>query len=170
MTGRLLERTLQAALPRIRHLLRVVCLIVATQFAGAGALYAEAPILDAPSASQRLADGGLVLLDIRSRQEWAETGVATGAWPVSMHEADFAARLQAILTHYKPGQIALICATGGRSSYVTEVLEKNGITGVIDVSEGMMGNGRAPGWIARGLPVSNLDAALKTYQDATRDW
>ena len=33
------------------------------------------------------------LVDIRSREEWADTGVAQGAWPISLHEDRFPERL-----------------------------------------------------------------------------
>ena len=125
---------------------------------------AEPPILSAPDAFTAVEAGEIVLLDIRSRQEWTETGLAEGAWPVSMHERDFGVRLQAILNRYAADQIALICATGGRTAHVVMVLEQNGIQGVIDVSEGMEGNPRGPGWIARGMSVVTLSDALAEYQ------
>lgn len=131
---------------------------------------AETPILSAPEAQQRIAEGELILLDIRSRQEWQETGIAKGAWPVSMHERDFGERLQAILAVYPPEQIAMICAVGGRTGHVTSILEKNGIRGVADLSEGMEGNARGPGWIARGLEVVPVEDALAAYQAEAANW
>jgi len=116
---------------------------------------ADVAILSAPDAH---ADEDLILLDIRTPGEWAETGLAEGAWPVSMHEPGFGQKLQAILDAYPPERIAMICAVGGRTGHVTGVLEKNGIS-VLDLSEGMMGNDRGPGWIARGLPIVTAEAA-----------
>ena len=133
-------------------------------------VFAGPPVLSAPDAARQTAAGETVLLDIRSRQEWAETGVADGAWPVSMHESDFGPRLQAILGQFGPDRVALICATGGRTGYVTEILEQNGIAGVADVSEGMFGNGAAPGWVARGLPVVSVAEAMARYTKATESW
>ncbi len=131
---------------------------------------AQPPVLTAEEAASGMANGDLVVLDIRRPQEWAETGIADGAWPVSMHTPDFPRQLRAILDQYAPEQIALICATGGRTAYVTEVLEKNGITGVADVSEGMFGNGAAIGWIARGLPVVAPQDAMTDYDAAQQSW
>jgi rhodanese-related sulfurtransferase len=74
------------------------------------------------------------------------------------------------LSRYRPDQIALICATGGRSAYVVEILGKNGITGVADVSEGMFGNGRAAGWIARGLPVVSVEQAQTRFDAIQNVW
>ena len=131
---------------------------------------ADTPILSAPDAQTKLTDGEMVLLDIRSRQEWQQTGLAEGAWPVSMHEPDFGQKLQAILQEVGAEKIALICATGGRTSHVTGILRQNGIEGVADVSEGMMGNPRGPGWIARGMPTVSLEDAMSAYDQATVDW
>ncbi len=131
---------------------------------------AETPILSAPDAQAKLTSGDMVLLDIRSPQEWAETGVAEGAWPVSMHDAEFGARLQNILANVPAEQIGLICATGGRTAHVVNILRQNGIDGVIDVSEGMMGNTRGAGWISRGLPVVSLEDATQSFEAATADW
>lgn len=131
---------------------------------------AESPILTAPEAEAQVAAGDIVLLDIRSPQEWQDTGVAKGAWPVSMHTPDFGERLQAILAQYPAEQIALICATGGRTSHVVTMLNQNGIHGVADVSEGMMGNPRGPGWIARGMEVVPLDQATEAYDAAVKAW
>ena len=78
-----------------------------------------------------------------------------------MHEQGFGERLQAILKSTPPEKIGLICATGGRTAYVVDILEKNGISGVQDVSEGMLGNDRGPGWIARGLPTVSTSEALR---------
>ncbi|NNE89874.1 MAG: rhodanese-like domain-containing protein [Silicimonas sp.] len=146
-------------------------LAVATLFLmSIAAAWAETPILSAPDAKQQIEAGELILLDIRTPQEWRETGLAKGAWPVSMHSRDFGTRLQAILAVYPPEQIALICAVGGRTGRVTAILEQNGIAGIVDVSEGMMGNRRGPGWIKRGLDVVTLDEAQAAYDDASANW
>lgn len=150
--------------------MRLLPIISALFFGIVTAAMAETPILSAPDAEAQMESGDLVLLDIRTPQEWAETGVAKGAWPVSMHDPSFGTTLQTILGHVSPDRIALICATGGRTAYVTNVLQQNGINGVADVSEGMMGNGRAPGWIARGLPVVTADEAADVYENATDGW
>lgn len=140
-------------------------LVIAT-----AATFAETPILSAPEAAQKVATDQFVLLDIRSPEEWEETGLAEGAWPVSMHTPDFPKQLQSILGKYAPEQIGLICATGGRSSYIADVLAKNGISGVADVSEGMFGNGKAEGWIARGLSVVSVDEAQARFKAAQETW
>lgn len=122
--------------------------------------FADTRMMTAPDALAASDRGEIIILDIRAPSEWAETGVAQGAFPVTMHSPEFGANLSAIInqSHGKP--IALICATGGRSSYLASVLSENGLTNVIDVSEGMFGNDTAKGWIARGLPIVDVQTAM----------
>ena len=150
--------------------MRAICVALALIVGVWTTAMAETPILSAPDAQARVAAGEMVLLDIRTRKEWQKTGLAEGAWPVSMHEPDFGTRLQAILKSVPPEQIGLICATGGRSAHVIKILQNNGIEGVIDVSEGMKGNRRGPGWIARGMEIVQLEDAVKAYEQATAGW
>lgn len=127
--------------------------------------YAETPIWSVEEAQRAVQADEVLLLDIRSREEWKETGLAEGALPVSMHESDFGAKLQTLMKIGKP--IALICATGGRTNYIVGLLEKNGFTGVVDVSEGMIGNRRGKGWIAKNLPIVDLAAGEKALSAIT---
>lgn len=108
------------------------------------------------------------MLDIRSAEEWAETGVAEGALPVSLHEEGFAERLFKARELAQGRPVALICATGGRTDYVMQALRGAGQGGFVDVSEGMMGSALGRGWIASGLPVVPADKALSTLPDALK--
>lgn len=125
---------------------------------------AEPAVLSAPQAFEAAAAQEIILLDIRSPAEWAESGVARGALTVTMHDAAFAGTLQSILARHPDRPVALICATGGRSQYVASVLEQNGIGGIIDISEGMYGNGSAPGWLARQMPLTDAQTAAAATQ------
>ena len=110
-------------------------------------------IIDAQAAFIKAGAGELLLLDIRSPQEWKETGTGTGAKKVSMHQPGFLAKLDALTGNDKTKPVALICATGGRSNWLQGELVKRGYTNIIDVSEGMLGSSAGPGWLKRGLPV-----------------
>ncbi|WP_420860624.1 rhodanese-like domain-containing protein [Algirhabdus cladophorae] len=154
----------------VDRLLTLIIVSVAVLMLALGQAQAEAPILSAPEAADKMQSNDMIVLDIRSPQEWAQTGVAKGAWPVSMHQADFGQRLNVILQNYRPDQIAMICATGGRTAYIIDILAKNNISGVADVSEGMMGNPKGPGWIARGMPVVSDKVAKAAYETATKAW
>jgi rhodanese-related sulfurtransferase len=125
-------------------------------------------IWSAPEVAEALDDEAIVLLDVRSRDEWAETGLAKGAWPVSMHERGFEQRLFAARDLAAGRPVALICATGGRSARLLAALKRAGYTGFIDVSEGMLGSRRGSGWIARGLPMTDFEAAVAALPQALR--
>lgn len=132
--------------------------------------HADAPLMSAPEAFEKLSSGDLVVLDIRSREEWQDSGVAQGALPISMHEKDFLERLQYVLLEYEPEKIAMICATGGRSAEVTYFLEQNGLSGVADISEGMFGNRNGPGWIKHDLPIVSASEAMANYERLQSTW
>jgi rhodanese-related sulfurtransferase len=80
-----------------------------------------------------------------------------------MHTPEFGANLQKIFLKYKASEVAIICATGGRTAYVAKILEENGFGRVIDLSEGMIGNHRGPGWIERGMPIVTLKEAQAAF-------
>lgn len=132
------------------------------------ALATTREIWSALETAEALDKQAISLIDVRSREEWVETGVAKGAWPVSMHERGFERRLFAArdLSAEKP--VALICATGGRSARLLAALKRAGYPGFVDVSEGMLGSRRGPGWIARGLPLSDLETALSALPEELR--
>jgi rhodanese-related sulfurtransferase len=137
---------------------------LAFPFVLAAPLAAEPLIMSAPDASLAVTNGEMILIDIRSPEEWAQTGVAQGAIALTMHNPAFPKQINALLNAQGDKSIGLICATGGRTNYVVSFLAKNGFPDVIDVSEGMMGNERGPGWIARGLPLITSDDAQAAYQ------
>jgi len=99
--------------------------------------------------------GDIVLIDVRTPAEWKETGIGVSARPVSMHLPGFFDKIKAIVKGDKSKPIALICATGMRSSRMQAMLIKRGYTNIIDVAEGMLGSAAGPGWIQSGLPLVN---------------
>lgn len=142
-----------------RRVLAMSVAIPAQAFATT-ALALSREVWSAAQAHEALLEDRVRLLDIRSREEWRETGVAQGAWLVSMHERQFPERLFATRQLAEDRTVALICATGGRSGAVMQALRQAGHAGFVDVSEGMLGNRLGPGWIATGLPVVTMSEAL----------
>jgi len=127
-----------------------------------GALAGAAPAhagsaLSAPDAHAQARAGKIVLIDVRSPREWRDTGVPGGAKLVTIHHPQgargFLREILAAAGGDRTRPIALICARGVRSSRGKRFLEANGFTNVIDVPEGMLGRGAAPGWLARKLPI-----------------
>ncbi|MCB1473594.1 MAG: rhodanese-like domain-containing protein [Rhodobiaceae bacterium] len=134
------------------HILRTLMLAVMLAFS-AHAQAQEPRSMDALDAHTRSEAGNLVLVDIRTPEEWRRTGIGQAAHPLSMLDRDFLARLDAILEGDRTRPLALICASGVRSALVARALPGYGFTHVYDVSEGMTGSRAGPGWVARKLPV-----------------
>lgn len=123
---------------------------------GVGGCGAEAGLqLSAPEAEQALARHELTLIDIRTPQEWRETGIAAGAIPITMHQDEqaFVAAVLRAVNGNRDAPLGLICRTGNRSAFIQQVLRNAGFTRVYDISEGMAGSRAGPGWVRRGLPV-----------------
>lgn len=100
------------------------------------------------------------LVDIRRPDEWQETGVARGAWPIDMRDRRFGARLAAARQLADGRPVALICRTGRRSGLVMNQIRSADEPGFVDAAGGMLGAGAEPGWIARGYPVVTAQEAL----------
>lgn len=113
--------------------------------------------MSAPDALSEVQAGTMVLLDIRTPQEWKDTGIASVAIPLTMHNKGFLDGFQKIVEDNPGKKIGIICATGMRSQWLQAELAKRGLAPVIDVSEGMMGNKSGPGWIARGLAIKKVN-------------
>lgn len=120
-------------------------------------------IMSAPDAQAAVKEGKMILLDIRTPEEWKEDGIAEGALPLDLTAGNFGELLNKILEQRGDKMLGMICATGGRTGYVMSVLAQNKLTDIVDVSEGMHGNGRAPGWLKRGLPVVDAAAAQQDF-------
>lgn len=131
-----------------------------------GTALAAPQVMTAPEAQAAVDAGEMILLDIRTAEEWQEDGVAKGAFPLSLTDATFGQQLSKILAQRGDKLLGMICATGGRTDYVMSVLDKNGVPGIVDVSEGMHGNYRGPGWLKRKLPVVSADQAKQAYEAA----
>ena len=119
----------------------------------ATAAVAKPAIINASDAYQMATSGEIILVDIRTPQEWAETGIGEGAIALDMTAKTFVRDLIALRDAYPDTQIAFICATGGRSGYVNRYLAKNNFRNTADVPEGMMGSRKGPGWLKTGLPT-----------------
>ncbi|QDI78066.1 rhodanese-like domain-containing protein [Leisingera aquaemixtae] len=114
----------------------------------------DQPRLTAAEAFAAARDGGIILVDIRTPQEWRASGVPVGSHQIDMRRGDFMAALQAVAGPDRAVPVALICARGVRSARLTLALAEAGFTNVIDVPEGMLGSAAGPGWIAGNLPVA----------------
>ena len=116
--------------------------------------------IDAKTAHALAQVGELTIIDIRRPSEWRKTGVPEGSVGISLQNfsrkvrGEFLGDVLAAVDGDKDSLIALICASGGRSARALGLLQEAGFSSVQDISEGMFGNGKAPGWLARNLPVA----------------
>ncbi len=114
-------------------------------------------VIAADRAMSLAATGKLVVVDVRSPQEWQQTGVPAGSLQVTIHQPDglvgFVDAMNETLgpDHARP--VALICARGNRSTLASSALAEAGYTQVYNIREGMLGSPDGPGWLARGLPT-----------------
>jgi rhodanese-related sulfurtransferase len=113
------------------------------------------PDMSAPEALAAGQSGKVKLIDIRTPQEWRQTGVAPGAGRVDMYRGA-EHLLRGVLQEVggdRNAPIALICRTGNRTTQAQKFLQQQGFTQVFNVKEGMAGSAAGPGWLRRGLPV-----------------
>lgn len=128
--------------------------------ADASAAEASAPVLapapaqlSAEDAARAAAEGRLTLIDVRTPEEWAKTGAPENAVRLDMYAPDFLPKLGGLIAKDPNKPIALLCATGGRSTQLFSFLRKQGVTQVYNIPEGVFGSRAGPGWAARGLPL-----------------
>jgi rhodanese-related sulfurtransferase len=107
-------------------------------------------------AHEQAQTGNVVLVDIRTPEEWADTGVPVNAIRLDMREPSFEARLAALRAANPGKDIALICRTANRTVRVQDALSARGWTGLINVKGGLLGNPTDTGWLAEGLPVTQV--------------
>ncbi len=120
-------------------------------------------------------DAGSVLVDVRTRAEWAYVGLpdlsSIGKQPVliewqtfpdSRVDSGFADRLTKILDEAgvdRQSEVFFICRSGARSKAAAQVMTTAGFAACRNVADGFEGpldtnrhRGRTAGWKAAGLP------------------
>jgi len=134
-----------------------VGMIAAPAVAQETAQEAAGELIAADQAMRLAMSGEIVVVDVRSPQEWQQTGVPAGARLVTIHQPDgligFIDAMGDTLGEDRDRPIALICARGNRSSVASSALAQAGYTQVYNIREGMLGSPDGPGWLARGLPT-----------------
>lgn len=94
--------------------------------------------------------GRVVLIDIRSSDEWADTGVPQGAVRLDAEGSAFEVRLAGIRLDNPGKRIVLIDRSGGQANTIQQKLAGRGWRDLAIVRGGMLGSG---GWLAEKLPV-----------------
>ncbi|MCU4180917.1 rhodanese-like domain-containing protein [Bosea sp. BH3] len=93
----------------------------------------------------------IVLVDIRSADEWADTGLPHGATPLDADGPAFEPRLAGLRLDNPGKRIALIDRTGAQAAAIAQKLAGRGWRDLAAVRGGMLGPG---GWLAEKLPVT----------------
>ena len=160
-TGHLAEGARGAALIR-RALMAGVMVLMGTMALATATAAGEDGVIAADAAARRAAAGEILVIDVRSPQEWRQTGVAKGARQVTIHDPGglpgFVEAVKVALGGDLKRPIAVICASGNRSTLAQRVLARAGFTRVLNIKEGMLGGPNGPGWLRRGLPVESCGA------------
>ena len=131
-------------------------MLATTSLAIGGPVIAQAApssVMQADDAHAQALAGDIFLVDIRTPEEWAETGIGEGAIAIDMRAEDFVAKLVALRNSAPDKPLALICRTGNRTGHVIEYLASRGFPGLVDVAEGMAGGPNGTGWLNRSLPT-----------------
>lgn len=122
---------------------------------GFGGVAATSPaVLSVTEAHEKVLAGDVLLVDVRTPQEWAATGLASGAQPLMLQDPQFLTKLDALTSADRSRPVAFICRSGNRSGMAQSQARKAGYDSVFNVVGGMEGQG---GWLDEGLPVRDAE-------------
>jgi rhodanese-related sulfurtransferase len=107
--------------------------------------------LSAREANDGVTAGALLLIDIRTPDEWIDTGVPRGALRLDAETPGFEVRLAGIRLDHPGKRIALIDRSGGLAAGLQAKLAGRGWRDLVMVRGGMLGPG---GWLSEKLPVA----------------
>jgi rhodanese-related sulfurtransferase len=112
-------------------------------------------LLSPAEAHAKAVAGEIVLVDVRTADEWKETGLPASAHAITMHQdgRTLVAELDRVLGGDRNKPLAIICRTGNRTSHLQAALKAAGYGNVFNVAEGMAGGPYGRGWLKAGLPT-----------------
>ena len=116
--------------------------------------FVSGQVISSPSAREAndaARAGTLVLLDIRTPEEWRDTGIPQGALALDAETPGFEVRLAGLRLDHPGKRIALIDRSGALSAATRTKLAGRGWRDIVAVRGGMLGPG---GWLAERLPVT----------------
>ena len=109
--------------------------------------------IDPRTAHDLARKGEIVLVDVRTPNEWKRTGLPEPALAISLQDPQFLPKLEKAVGGDRRRKVAFICASGARSAQVALALKQYGWENTINVAGGMTGSRNTPGWIQLGLPT-----------------
>jgi rhodanese-related sulfurtransferase len=122
--------------------------------------------MTAAEAHAKALAGDVILVDIRTPEEWKDTGVPASAHAVTMHQQGpaFVAGLRAAMGGDATKPLAIICNSGNRTSNIYADLQRAGFTNLINVAEGVGGGPFGRGWLKSGLPLRAATVPLMSIK------
>lgn len=124
-----------------KYLSALAIILIALQFTSCG--QTDSKTLSVDSFKQSIADTAVVLLDVRTPEEYAEGHIA-GAINIDYKSADFASRVDSL---DKSKSYNLYCRSGRRSGESLTLMEEKGFTKVHHLEGGILK------WQESGEPV-----------------
>ena len=107
--------------------------------------------LSAREAYDAARTGAILFLDIRTPEEWRDTGLPEGAIALDAETPGFEVRVAGLRLDHPGKRIALIDRSGALSASTRTKLAGRGWRDILAVRGGMLGPG---GWLAEKLPVT----------------
>jgi len=104
--------------------------------------------------------GEIVMIDIRSFEEVAESAMPDVALLVDKTAPDFAQKLAAVQAQAGDAPVAVFCRRGGCAEAMEAELLALGFVAVLDVAGGFYGDGDIPGWGKLALPIRTIDMGV----------
>ena len=136
--------------------IRLLVLFLTIGFLG----HAAADVVELDNNSLKtLQEEGVIIIDVRRPDEWADTGVIAGSHGITFFDEkgryDVNEWLAELSKEVKPSdRFVLICAHGVRSSKIAELLDKRlGYSAVHNATKGMYS------WLADGHAVESWTSA-----------
>lgn len=118
-------------------------------------VHTEAAIIHVSNAELlNLSQKGVTIIDIRTRQEWQETGVIPGSRLLTLFDErrhiinknEWLKQVRALAPANQP--VVLVCRTGNRTLTAAHFLDKAGYTTVYNATGGIKS------WVTSGLPIT----------------
>ncbi len=113
------------------------------------------------SESLDLYNNSTLIIDVRNKSEWTETGIIPGSKLIQMLTPNMTLRdgfiddLITLIGNDKLIEVGIICRSGNRSSATVAMLKEKGYKNIYNMSEGIVGASNKTGWINRGYPISD---------------
>lgn len=111
--------------------------------------------------------GNILIIDVRTSNEWKMTGIIPDSILINMHDdnhqerKEFLEELKKELSLNQNKNIAFICASGARSKIVSDFLINEGYKNIFHIPDGILGK-QNNGWLFQGYPILDYNEKKET--------